>query len=104
MGRVKKILCELDNGAEAVVTEWGLTLGSDALEGSYHITVNDLEGIGQMLRYLREVKPLQTLKDITGSHPHLDASELATMPALTIPPPLEAPAEKRNRTVGDLKK
>lgn len=96
MGRVKEVLAELDNGAEVIVTEWGLTLSGDALEGSYHITVNDLDSVQQMIHYLREMKPFQTLKEITGSHPHLDIPDLTTLPALdAIPAPATPPGGKR---------
>lgn len=89
MGRVKEVLAELDNGAEVVVTQWGVTFSSETLTKpteplrtpwNYHLTVNDIDSIKQMLDYLRQMRPFETLAEITGSHPQIDFPDLKTLP------------------------
>lgn len=94
MGRVKEVLVELDNKAEAIVTNRGLTIGT------LHLTMNDIEQTMRVIQYLREVRPFETLEDIThDTFPHLaslDTTALPTLPTPAIPtePTIVGPRRK----------
>lgn len=78
MGRVKEVLIETDSHREAVVTLHGITIGD------LRLTPNDLEQTLQLIKYLREVRPFETLEEIT----HTTFPQLASLDTAE----LEAPA------------
>lgn len=78
MGRVKEVLVELDNKDEAIVTNQGLTIGT------LRLSLNDLEQTLQVIHYLREVRPFETLADITKTtFPHL--ASIPEIPTILTP-------------------
>jgi hypothetical protein len=87
MGRVKEVLIELDNDREAVITLRGLTIGE------LQLSLNDIEQTLQVIRYLREIRPFESLADIAAaSYPGLQLAEPTVETEVVLPR-----AENRSR-------
>jgi hypothetical protein len=85
MGRVKEVLAELDNGVEVVITLHGVSIASTDTAGvGLWITTNDLEQCMQVIRYLREIRPFESLAEITGEHKLIDWEGPKTVPETTV--------------------